>query len=90
MVSVLRWVICLIALNFEMLQAGSFDINDLDVGKAVTLPHPARTKIPSTASVMLTATDRGQTLKLTGLGPKGSQLVIAIFDPRADSVRRIS
>ncbi|MFW7378819.1 MAG: hypothetical protein ACOH5I_08435 [Oligoflexus sp.] len=81
------------AIEANNARAEGFDITELDDNKAVTLPHPATTYIPLPNKVILSATDRGQTIKLAATSKdekrKAAAFHVTIFDPHAESSRKI-
>ncbi len=80
------------ALSFATsIYANGFDLNELPLGKSVTLPTPAKTKIPVESRVRLTATDHQQTLKLTSQGNgKWTNIKVAIYDQNSEKVRYVN
>ncbi|NRA63848.1 MAG: hypothetical protein HRU19_05160 [Pseudobacteriovorax sp.] len=90
----MRSVLLVISLWFAspLLLAQGFNLHDLPKGKSVTLPHPATTLVPLGSPVRLTATDRSQTLKLSGRSAKNlywKAFTVAIYDQNSEKVRYI-
>lgn len=69
----------------------AFKLNDLPVGKSVTLPHPALTLVPADQSVTLTSTDMPQTIKMTiDKANRKASVKVAIYDSHGDVVRYLN
>lgn len=91
------WHVCcllMVGLSFTgTLRAASFDFDDLEPNRSVTLPHPATTLVNLPNSLMLSSTDRGQSLKLQAAARSQnlpmSAFQVAIFDPNAEGVRYV-
>lgn len=70
----------------------AFQLTELPRGKSVTLPHPALTQVPITERVLLTATDRAQTVKISlqVARPQAQPLKLAIYDNQGDRVQYLN
>lgn len=69
-----------------------FTLEQLPVGKSVTLPKPATTSMAGTNSVKLTSTDLPQTVKLTAYSTHNAPVPpfkVAIYDPFQDRVQYV-
>ncbi len=67
-------------------------LEQLPVGKSVTLPKPATTSMSGTHSVKLTSTDLPQTVKLTAYSTHNAPVPpfkVAIYDPFQDRVQYV-
>lgn len=76
----------------QLLAAYGFDIMQLPAGKSVTLPRPATTLVPLDSEVRLTATDHGQSVKLSSVANmgKGAPFSVAIYDSLSEKARTVT
>ena len=67
-----------------------FDLEDLEVGKSVTLPTPATTVFSATSEVRLSSTDKSQIVKIALFDVKVKESIkIAIYDSNSAGVHYV-
>jgi hypothetical protein len=79
-------------MHAEPSRGAAFDINELPLGKNVTLLKPATTIVPIATRTTLGATDLPQILKFEAIGDGGNQVAairMAIYDSSQARVRYI-
>ena len=76
----------------QQVHAYGFEIQNLPIGKSVTLPRPATTLVPLDSRVRLTATDHQQSVKFTSVSSKGTggPFKLAIYDSLSEKVRYVN